>query len=520
MIVAPQTEKLMDIRKLYKTLVHAQNNIVQSTDVATACLCNNLFKLSYPYGVISGKDDDFVVADTTHEIMSLISPTIISQNWEHDIAKDQVQKRVRKIERDSENIINETIRTTKDRVQREGRRRKPLDQYFEYDVQDRLYGILTGLTSRIMKKYEQPKRIITEITITNVPKFHEGRIDAILEYYGNYYGLADWKTYDVNPVNSSGKEKWELLANLFLANHRYTGNEDNWKKCIFGSIVHYEGAYIPRLPLPEKAILKIKKDRQFAYDMICGNNPKPERPDFCSVCDIAKTTSAEECYRYQLESYLAREGKLPADYDRLRRFSLATRYKICRERGETYRHKFVISQMIEKYGEDEALRFLEQAKIIHRNYKFDKTAADRTDNKWLVCLSKKDINDKEFYLEPRKVVRIIRKEKNNDNSDIPLLACISISGSIYKVEPDILVVDFRRYTTLEHSKLQLFHGESNTYDLVIIPDEINLTRTMLNPLHRLHRLASDIMVPDLIFKNSINTGTKEIVNKHNEGIDS
>jgi hypothetical protein len=35
-------------------------------------------------------------------------------------------------------------------------------QYFEYDVQDRLYGILTGLATRIMKKYEQPKRIITD----------------------------------------------------------------------------------------------------------------------------------------------------------------------------------------------------------------------------------------------------------------------------------------------------------------------------------------------------------------------
>jgi hypothetical protein len=216
---------LTDIRKLYKNLIHAQNNIVQSTDLATACLCNNLFKLSYPYGVINGKDDDFVVADTTHEIMSLIAPSIIPQNWEHDIIKDRIQERVRKIEKDSQNIINETIRNTKDRVQRKGRRRKPLDQYFEYDVQDRLYGILTGLATRIMKKYEQPKGIITEITITNVSKFHEGRIDAILEYYGNRYGLIDWKTYDVNPVNSSGKEKWELLANLFLANHRYTRDE-------------------------------------------------------------------------------------------------------------------------------------------------------------------------------------------------------------------------------------------------------------------------------------------------------
>jgi hypothetical protein len=50
MVASQQIEKLTDIRKLYKNLIHAQNNIVQSTDLATACLCNNLFKLSYPYG--------------------------------------------------------------------------------------------------------------------------------------------------------------------------------------------------------------------------------------------------------------------------------------------------------------------------------------------------------------------------------------------------------------------------------------------------------------------------------------
>jgi hypothetical protein len=76
-----------------------------------------------------------------------------------------------------------------------------------------------------MKKYESPKYIITEIIITNVSKYHEGKIDVILEYNGNQYGLVDWKTYDVNPINSSEKEKWEFLANLFLANHRYTRDE-------------------------------------------------------------------------------------------------------------------------------------------------------------------------------------------------------------------------------------------------------------------------------------------------------
>jgi hypothetical protein len=95
MVAGQQTEKLMDNRKLYKNLTQAQNNIIQSTDIATACLCNNLFKLSYPYGVISGKDDDFVVADTTHEIMSLIAPKIITQNWEHNIPRDRTEKRVK-----------------------------------------------------------------------------------------------------------------------------------------------------------------------------------------------------------------------------------------------------------------------------------------------------------------------------------------------------------------------------------------------------------------------------------------
>ena len=88
-----------------------------------------------------------------------------------------------------------------------------------------MHGILTRLTPPIMKKYELPKRIITEITITNVSKNHEEGIGAILEYNGNQYGLVDWKTYEVSPVNSSGKEKWESDANLFLANHRYPRDE-------------------------------------------------------------------------------------------------------------------------------------------------------------------------------------------------------------------------------------------------------------------------------------------------------
>lgn len=149
-----QVHKLMDIRRMYKTLLHSQNNIVQSTDLATACVCENLFKLSYPYGVVSGKEDDFVVADTVHEIMSLIALRIVPEHWKYGVTKDEVAFVVHSIEQDSENIIQQVIQKTRDRVQSEGRRNKPLDHNFEYDIRDRVYGILTGLTKRIMKKYE------------------------------------------------------------------------------------------------------------------------------------------------------------------------------------------------------------------------------------------------------------------------------------------------------------------------------------------------------------------------------
>ena len=72
-----------------------------------------------------------------------------------------------------------------------------------------------------MKKYESPKYIITEITITNVSKYHEGKIDVILEYNGNQYGLVDWKTYDVRhmmliPLIALEKKSGSFLQIYFL----------------------------------------------------------------------------------------------------------------------------------------------------------------------------------------------------------------------------------------------------------------------------------------------------------------
>jgi ATP-dependent exoDNAse (exonuclease V) beta subunit len=84
-----------------------------------------------------------------------------------------------------------------------------------------------------MKKYEQPKRAVTEITITNVKEVHEGRVDAIFEFHDGRYGLIDWKTNDINKATGGGTDKWQLIANFLLANYRYTGEENNWSRCFF-----------------------------------------------------------------------------------------------------------------------------------------------------------------------------------------------------------------------------------------------------------------------------------------------
>ena len=88
-------------------------------------------------------------------------------------------------------------------------------------------------------------------------------------------------------------------------------------------------------------------------------------------------------------------------------------------------------------------------------------------------------------LEPRKIVRIIGKE----DGGIPLLACINEKGFVKEVDDTKIVIDYETNTIAQRAKIQL-----SNLPIVIIPDEINLTRRVLEPKHRFHRLAADIML--------------------------
>ncbi|MGC2427721.1 MAG: hypothetical protein WA421_11850 [Nitrososphaeraceae archaeon] len=453
-------------------------HVVQSTEIATACVCPFLFKLSYPFGVVGG-ERDYLIANTVHDIMSLATPTTILDNWQYGVKGFETV--AESIIKDSANIIEKSVANAKDVARRDGRDSNILNS-FENEVQNRVRGLLIGLAKRVMKKHPQPVRAVTEITITNVKNVQEGRIDAILEYDNNCYGLIDWKSNEVNNVVTGGrKDAWQIIANMFLANYRYTRDEDNWNKCRFGAVVYNDGAYMPRLPISERIIDKVKTDRDFAHQVLCGGTPYAQKPVVCPVCD-RDGESAPDCRFYREDTRSANLGVFPDNYDKIRRLLIKRRYLVLKERGETHRHKFVLHTATENLGEVAALEELERAGVIHTGYKI--WSIDGRS----ITLTRENTRT---VLEPRKVVRIIGNEQKNHANDIPILACISERGMIKQVNGKHVIIDLPTSVAVERADLHLLD-----LPITIVPDEINLTRRVLEPMHRFHRLAADFILHD------------------------
>ena len=231
-----------------------------------------------------------------------------------------------------------------------------------------------------------------------------------------------------------------------MANYRYTGDENNWSRCLFGSVVYYEGAYFPRLPLSEDWIDKIRNDRKFAHETLCGGRPHAQKPAFCPVCD-RDGESSSDCRFYREDSKQAVLGNLPVDYANIRRLLLKRRYLVLDERAETHKHKFVINTVIDRLGEVAELQELEKTGVIHSGYIVHSINANS------ITLVKNNDDDTILtLLEPRKVVRIIGKE----DGSIPLLACVNERGFVREVDDTKLVVDLDGNTIAERAKTRLF----------------------------------------------------------------
>jgi hypothetical protein len=286
----------------------------------------------------------------------------------------------------------------------------------------------------------------------------------------------------VNQASTGGKDRWQLISNILLANYRYSGDENNWGKFRFGAVIYHQKAYLPDLPIQQDWIDKVTNDRQYAYEVLCGGRPHTQKPQFCPICDKGGESSSE-CQFYRKDSRLAYEGKLPPEYARIRAQLIKRRYLVLDERAETHKHKFVIQTMINNFGEENALEELENTSIIYGNYKLNSTEGNS------VILSRNGSvsgnTSAITFLEPRKVVRVIGKEEV-----IPLLASVSEKGFVKEIDDSKLVIDLESSIAAERAKQQL-----SNLPLTIIPDEINLTRRVLEPMHRFHKLAAIVMLP-------------------------
>jgi hypothetical protein len=404
--------------------------------------------------------------------MSLCIGSTIIENWELGI-KDY-QSLANRIMKESSNTIENVINYTKEVAKEEYR---VIPDYFNDQVQSFTNGLFLSITKRLMKKFERPNKAITEVTVTNTKNNHEGRIDALLEYPHGRYALLDWKTYDLSNT-ISGREKWQLISNVLLGNYRYTGNEENWGKYVFSSIVHFTGAYFPRLETVEQETQKIIDNRNFAYNVLCDNKVRAQKPKFCPVCDT-NSEGSKECQFYREDSRLAYEGKLPAQYDKIRKQFYGKRYDILKGRAETHLNKYLAGNLINKYGEDIALEKLEKTGTVHSGYKYQ--YVDENGN---VHCSRENKDDGETFLEPTNIVRVIGKEPG-----IPLLCCISEQASVIDVVGNSIVLKFRSKISVERAQKQLLH-----LPIVLLNDIINLTRIMLAPIHEFHKLAADIFI--------------------------
>jgi hypothetical protein len=64
-------------------------------------------------------------------------------------------------------------------------------------------------------------------------------------------------------------------------------------------------------------------------------------------------------------------------------------------------------------------------------------------------------------------------------------------GSVREVDDTKMVVDLYGKVIAERAYKQL-----SNLSVIIIPDEITLTRRVLEPMHRFHKLAADVMLTD------------------------
>lgn len=455
-----------DIRALYRSTKYLQTHIAYSTAIATAAICKYRFRLRYVLGASSTEEGLPVIGLAAHEVLSLGMLGPILGVWKN--IKGETPTRILKQLLQLMDPIRQRVLDYHKKWYQSHDLQFP--STFEENLDHALLDLLTSFINGIMIKQTPPRRILTELVVTNVEKQHEGRLDALLENDDGTYLVVDWKT-SPEPAHSHGYNHMQALSNALLANYRYHGREDDFTGCQV-AVVHCDGVLRPSIPPTIAAIERVKEARGYVLECLTGRAPRAQMPYWalCMACPDQRN-----CEFYRHDTMLDREGALPEHYSAIRKSLFRRRTVVLEERANIHVDKFVVDYVLRSAGV-EGLAALEETGIVESGYRLK-------DIKGESLILERDGGTRVF--EKRNFVRAIGIEPN-----IPLFACVNAKGNIQGMEDNSVIIRIQSDVAASRAFEQLKH-----LPILLVRDNIDLTARELEPLHFFHVFAARKMVP-------------------------
>jgi hypothetical protein len=400
------------------------SHFAESSDIGSASICGRKFLLPRVVGAIGRGNVAYIPGTIAHRVLERVGPTL-DLLWKKQASPTDILG-------EWKSDADDTYGDFESRAEAKG---TSVEKYI-VAANDRLSGIATIL-SEYFKDHEPPRKIITEITISNPLTRHEGRIDAIFEYDGRAE-TVDWKTNVTGSITQY--ERIQTVSNGMLVNYRYGRGEDDFtnnKLTIFTP----EGVHHP-VPT-QKALDDVRSARKFILDTLAGLHPRNDLPPIfvCNSCSYY-----DPCRFYMYD-------KTPDD---IKKLLWNRRYRVLRKREKSHLNKFLALEL--------ASSELAELGILEQDYSF-LSAENGT-----LTLRKESIG-KMFAGD---AVRVIGREPG-----IPLLACISCSGSIGGVRGNEVSVKVFRGKPAELIGLPVS----------VLRTDVDLSKRELESIDRVHRNA-------------------------------
>ncbi len=411
-------------------------HLAQSSDIGHAGICGLKFKLPRVMGAIPEGNESFVSGFIAHKVLESVTETL-GRLW-HTSPTPTSQE------------ILDTWNPYMQRVFsdfREEQQGDPASNIERYNSQayTRLQGI-AGVLHDKMSQEPAPNHIVSEITITNPITRHEGRVDTIFEY-PHYVETVEWKTYADGGV--SPYDRYQTISNGMLANYRYGRAEDDFTGNVL-TIITPRKAHNPRPT--ELALDAIRRARTYILQVLNGERIRATLPHriVCGLCSYASS-----CAFYMGDT-------TNSDHKRL---LWNRRFRILKKREGTHVNKFLVQRLSQEQ--------LTQLRIAEFGYQIEDVRVLPSDSgMYSLILRKQNGSSSTHLLYKGDSVRVVALEPG-----IPILACISCTGSIRELND-------------EQAAVEVYRGNVNQlqgFPILLLRAEVDLTRRELEAIDFIHR---------------------------------